>query len=144
MPEWKTPLRAIPVGQGRIVREGEDVAILTIGAIGNYAVQACQILEKEGFNPAHYDMRFVKPLDEKLLLQLAADHSVFVSVEDNAIAGGAGSAINEFVASQHLSVRCLNLGLPDNFIKHGTQQEIYTELGLDSAGILSKISTGLN
>ncbi len=70
MPEWRTPFRLIPVGQGRIVKEGQDVAILSIGHIGNYAVEACSVLSKEGLDPAHYDMRFVKPLDEELLHEI--------------------------------------------------------------------------
>ncbi len=86
------------------------------------------------------DMRFVKPLDEALLTELAANHRYFVTVEDNAVMAGAGSAVNEFIAQAQLNVQTVNLGLPDQFIKHGTQQEIYTELGLDSDGIFKRIS----
>ncbi len=105
MPEWKTPMRAIPVGQGRIIKEGEDVAILTIGHIGNYAVEACTSLVKEGLNPAHYDMRFVKPLDSALLHEVFKKFKKVVTVEDGCLMGGFGSAVIEWMADHGYSAR---------------------------------------
>jgi 1-deoxy-D-xylulose-5-phosphate synthase len=85
-------------------------------------------------------MRFIKPLDVTLIDHIVKSHSIIVTVEDNAIAGGAGSAVNEYILSQGVAIKILNIGLPDTFIKHGTQQEIHQELGLDSKGIIDKIT----
>lgn len=141
MPEWKTPLRAIPVGQGRIVREGEDVAILTIGAIGNYAVQACQILEKEGFNPAHYDMRFVKPLDGELLHEVFGKFKKVITVEDGCVMGGFGSAVLEWMMDHGYQAQVKRLGIPDDIIEHGEQIELHRECGFDPEGIAAAVKS---
>ncbi|CAM3856451.1 1-deoxy-D-xylulose-5-phosphate synthase [Rheinheimera salexigens] len=127
-------MQLLPLGKGRQVRQGKSIAILAFGTL----LSACQ-QAAEQLNASLIDMRFVKPLDQELLKQLALKHDVFVTVEDNAIMGGAGSAVNEFIAAENLAVRSVNLGLPDQFIKHGSQEEIYAELGLDSAGILASI-----
>lgn len=132
-------MQLLPIGKARQVRQGKAIAILAFGTL----LQACQQAAEE-LNASLVDMRFVKPLDQALLKQLAADHTVFVTVEDNAIMGGAGSAVNEFIALENLPVRSVNLGLPDQFIKHGSQEEIYAELGLDSAGILASIKAKIN
>ena len=128
-------MQLLPLGKARTVRSGKDVAILAFGPL----LEACREAA-EALDATLVDMRFVKPLDEDLLLSLAQQHSHFITVEDNAIEGGAGAAVSEFAARRQLTVRISHLGLPDQFIKHGTQQEIYSELGLDSAGILSTIS----
>ncbi|WP_068545601.1 1-deoxy-D-xylulose-5-phosphate synthase [Thalassotalea crassostreae] len=127
--------QTIEIGKGLKVRDGKDIAILNFGTMLTEANTAAEQL-----NATVVDMRFVKPLDIELINELAKSHKCFVTVEDNAIAGGAGSAINEYLASQKLSIETLNIGLPDTFIKHGTQQEIHQELGLDAAGIEAKIS----
>ncbi len=129
-----TDMQLFPIGKAKILRRGSKIAILAFGPL----LAACQ-QAAEALDATLVDMRFVKPLDEALLTELAATHPLFVSVEDNAIMGGAGSAINEFIAQSALNVRCVNLGLPDQFIKHGTQEQIYAELGLDAAGILASI-----
>jgi 1-deoxy-D-xylulose-5-phosphate synthase len=89
-------------------------------------------------------MRFVKPLDEELINEIADSHDLIVTVEDNAIAGGAGSGVNEFIATQKHQIQLLNIGLPDSFIKHGSQSEIYQELGLDAQGLINQINHFLN
>ncbi|WP_215397224.1 1-deoxy-D-xylulose-5-phosphate synthase [Rheinheimera oceanensis] len=127
-------MQLLPLGKARVVRRGEHTAILAFGPL----LSACQYVAEQ-LNATLVDMRFVKPLDEKLLTELAQSHTLLVTVEDNAITGGAGSAVNEFIAKARLSVQSLNLGLPDHFIKHGSQEEIYTELALDSDGILASI-----
>jgi len=127
-------MTALPLGRGRIVREGSDIAILAFGTLLHAAASVA-----EAIGATLVDMRFVKPLDLALLQQLASTHTKFVTLEDNAIAGGAGSGVNEAVAALQLPVRLLNLGLPDQFIRHGTQDELYAELGLDSAGIARAI-----
>lgn len=139
MVDWKTPMREIPIGQGRIVKEGEDVAILTIGHIGNYAVTACETLEKEGFNPAHYDMRFVKPLDEALLHEVFGKFKKVVTVEDGCLMGGFGSAVLEWMVDNGYSATVRRLGIPDAIIEHGEQIELHRECGFDPEGIANAV-----
>lgn len=127
-------MTALPVGKGRVVRAGNKIAILAFGTLLQHATKVAESLDA-----TLVDMRFVKPLDLALLQQLSCDHQYFVTLEDNAIAGGAGSAVNEAVAALQLQVQILNLGLPDHFIRHGTQEQLYAELGLDSAGIEQRI-----
>ena len=119
MPNWKTPFQRIPVGQGRCIKTGEGVAILTLGHIGNYAVEACESLEKEGLNPAHYDMRFVKPLDEKLLHEIFANFKKVITVEDGCLMGGFGSAVLEWMVDQGYQAQVKRLGIPDGVIEKG-------------------------
>ena len=125
----------IEVGKGKIKVTGENIALLNFGTTLGEAEQVAKEL-----NATLVDMRFVKPLDETLLVELAKNHDTFVTIEDNAIAGGAGSAVNEFILSQGIGIKILNIGLPDQFIKHGTQAEIHQELGLDANGIIEKIN----
>jgi 1-deoxy-D-xylulose-5-phosphate synthase len=125
----------LPIGRARVVREGAKLAILAFGTLLQQAIPAAEAL-----NATLVDMRFVKPLDLALLQQLQAEHQYVVTVEDNAIAGGAGSAVNEAIAALQLQFRVLNLGLPDQFIRHGTQDELYAELGLNSAGLTRQIN----
>ncbi|GMQ30053.1 1-deoxy-D-xylulose-5-phosphate synthase [Algoriphagus confluentis] len=139
MPEWKTPMREIPVGQGRIVKEGEDVAILSIGHIGNYAVDACQTLTKEGLNPAHYDMRFVKPLDEEMLHEVFGKFKKVITVEDGALMGGFGSAVLEWMMDHGYYAQVKRLGIPDAIIEHGEQIELHRECGFDPEGIAEAV-----
>jgi 1-deoxy-D-xylulose-5-phosphate synthase len=128
-------MTAYELGKSRTIRTGEKVAILNFGILLPYAQEAA-----EKINATVIDMRFVKPLDIDVINELAAKHNLFVSIEDGAIMGGAGSAVAEYlISSRHIS-KLLQLGLPDEFIMQGTQQEMYAELGLDSIGILSKIS----
>lgn len=131
-------MSALEIGKAKVIREGKDTAILSFGTLLDEAKQVAAEL-----NATLLDMRFVKPLDETAIKQLAASHSTLVTLEDNALMGGAGSAVNEFVMAEKLSIPVLNLGLPDVFIKHGTQQEIHQELGLDADGIQKSIETYL-
>ena len=128
----------LPVGKALVRRQGEKLALLAFGPL----LQGCYAVA-EKLNATLVDMRFVKPLDQQLLQELSATHSHFVTVEDNALMGGAGSAVNEFCIAEQLDVKLLNIGLPDVFIKHGTQEQIYAELGLDSAGIEAKVTAFL-
>jgi 1-deoxy-D-xylulose-5-phosphate synthase len=129
-------MTAFELGKSRTIRTGEKVAILNFGILLPYAQEAA-----EKINATVIDMRFVKPLDTDIINQLAANHDLFVSIEDGAIMGGAGSAVAEYLMSSKHTSKLLQLGLPDEFIMQGTQQEMYTELGLDSDGILAKINT---
>jgi len=128
----------IEIGKGLIKQEGQKTVILSFGTLLNEAKIAADSL-----NATLVDMRFVKPLDTALIEALTKTHSCVVTIEDNAIAGGAGSAVNEFILSKGIAIKVLNIGLPDVFIKHGTQAEVHQELGLDSAGFINKISTFL-
>ncbi|MCH6235374.1 1-deoxy-D-xylulose-5-phosphate synthase [Cognataquiflexum rubidum] len=139
MVDWKTPLREIPIGQGRIIKEGEDVAILTIGHIGNYAITACEMLEKEGFNPAHYDLRFVKPLDEAMLHEVFGKFKKVVTVEDGCLMGGFGSAVLEWMVDNGYQAQVKRLGIPDRIVEHGEQIELHRECGFDPEGIANAV-----
>ena len=135
MPEWRTPLKKITVGTGRVVQEGEGVAVLSIGHIGNYAVRATEQLRAEGLNPGHYDLRFCKPLDEELLHHICRQYKALVTVEDGCLQGGFGAAVLEFMADNGYSLPVRRLGIPDRVVEHGTQDELYKECGFDAAGI---------
>ncbi|TGE21799.1 1-deoxy-D-xylulose-5-phosphate synthase [Hymenobacter aquaticus] len=139
MPEWRTPFKKIAVGTGRVVREGEGVAILTIGHIGNYAVKATQQLAAEGLSVGHFDMRFAKPLDEEMLAAALSQYKAIVTVEDGCLQGGFGAAILEFMADHGYSVPVKRLGIPDRVVEHGTQDELYKECGFDADGIAAAV-----
>ena len=129
-----TELDTLPIGKGRIVRQGQGIALLCFGSLLH---QAKVVAEK--LDATLVDMRFVKPLDIELLKTITAQHDILVTVEENAIQGGAGSAVNEWMMKQRLLKPVLNIGLPDRFIEQGTQEEIYHDLKLDSAGIEQQI-----
>ena len=139
MPEWRTPMKEIEIGTGRKIKDGEDVAILTIGHIGNYAVEACEQLEKEGLNPAHYDMRFVKPLDEKMLHEIFSKYNKVITVEDGCLMGGFGSAVLEFMAEHGYAAQVKRLGIPDRIVEHGEQIELHAECNFDPKGIATAV-----
>ncbi|MFN3839546.1 MAG: 1-deoxy-D-xylulose-5-phosphate synthase [Cyclobacteriaceae bacterium] len=135
MPEWKTPFEKIKIGTGRKIREGSDLAILTIGHIGNYAVAVCEKLARQGIDMAHYDMRFVKPLDEDLLHEVFSTYKKIITLEDGCIQGGFGSAILEFMADHHYQAEIKRLGIPDRVVEHGEQLELHNECGFGPEGI---------
>ncbi|MBV6646650.1 MAG: 1-deoxy-D-xylulose-5-phosphate synthase [Cyclobacteriaceae bacterium] len=137
MPEWRTPLASTEVGKGRIVKEGQDIAFLTIGHIGNYAIEASERLAEEGIDAAHYDMRFVKPLDEELLHRVFKKHQYVITVEDGCLMGGFGSAILEFMVDNQYTSQVARLGIPDGIVEHGEQIELHRECGFDPDGIYS-------
>lgn len=139
MPEWRTPFEKIEIGKGRMIKEGEDVAILTIGHPGNFAVKACNILKTEGFNPAHYDMRFAKPLDEAMLHEIANKFSKIITVEDGTIVGGFGSAVLEFMAANNYTPEVKMLGIPDRIVEHGKPEELHRECGYDAEAIVAAV-----
>ena len=132
--EIEEAMKALPIGLGEIRRKGKGVAILSFGALLDQAQQAAEQLDATLAN-----MRFVKPLDETLVRELAETHALLVTVEDNAVMGGAGSAVNESLARLGLHVPVLNLGLPDRFVEHGTREELLAECGLDADGILRAV-----
>ncbi len=139
MPDWKRPFKALEIGKGRKICHGEDVALLTIGHVGNFAVEACIELNSEGFYPAHYDLRFIKPLDEALLHEVFAKYKHIITVEDGSLPGGAGSAVIEFMTDNHYNAQVVRLGIPDKFIDHGEQPELWAECGYDKDAIVKAV-----
>ena len=134
----ESEMQALALGKGRIVRQGKGTAILAFGTLLQQAKAAAEALDA-----TLVDMRFVKPMDEALVRSLAATHDQFVTLEDNAIMGGAGSAVNELLMRSKQCKPVLNLGLPDRFVEQGTQEEIYALLGLDGTGIQRSIEQWL-
>ena len=139
MTEWKTAFQKIKVGTGRKLTSGSDVAILTIGHPGNFAQEAIDKLSKEGISVAHYDMRFVKPIDEIMLHEVFTKFDKIITVEDGCVMGGFGSAVIEFMADQGYSANIKRLGIPDEFIHHGTQPELWADCGFDTAAITKAV-----
>jgi 1-deoxy-D-xylulose-5-phosphate synthase len=139
LPNWRTPFEEIKIGTGRKIRDGEEVAILTIGTIGNYVVEASEKLVAAGVYPAHYDMRFVKPLDEALLHEIFFNYKKILTVEDGCVQGGFGSAVLEFMADHGYTAEVKRLGIPDRVVEHGEQSELHRECGFDPEGIRSAV-----
>ncbi|SHO54709.1 1-deoxy-D-xylulose-5-phosphate synthase [Vibrio quintilis] len=137
--EIQAEFTALEIGRGRQVRSGDKVAILSFGTLLPNVLKAAETL-----NATVADMRFVKPLDEDLIRNLAATHDVLVTVEENVIAGGAGAGVIEFLMQEKCILPVLNLGLPDQFVAQGTQEELHAELGLDAAGIVDSVTAYLN
>ena len=135
MPEWKTPLAPIEIGKGRKIKDGKEVAILSFGHPGNFATTAIRNLRSEGIDPAHYDIRFVKPLDEALLHEVFSNYAKIVTVEDGTVVGGFGSAILEFMNAHGYKADVTILGIPDRLVEHGTLKELHSECAYDAAGI---------
>lgn len=135
--DWKTPMKLVKPGTGRKIKSGEDVAILTIGPIGNYAIKACEALTEKGISAAHYDMRYAKPIDELLLHEVFGKFKHVITVEDGCIQGGMGSAVLEFMGDNGYAAHVKRLGIPDVYIEHGTQDELYAECGYDVAGMVA-------
>ncbi len=141
MTEWKTPFKEIKIGEGRKVTAGEDIAILTIGHPGNFAQKAIEALKGSGVSIAHYDMRFVKPLDTLLLHEVFSKFSKVITVEDGCLMGGFGSAVLEFMVDQKYQAEVIRLGIPDEYIHHGTQEELWADCRFDAQSIIETIST---
>jgi 1-deoxy-D-xylulose-5-phosphate synthase len=135
MSEWRTPMKEICIGTGRKLREGNELAILTIGHVGNYGLDVCDRLEQQHASIALYDMRFAKPLDEKLLHEIFARFKKIVTVEDGCLQGGFGSAVLEFMADHNYQAEVRRLGIPDSVIEHGEQLELQRDCGFDADGI---------
>lgn len=129
--DWKQPMKEIPIGKGRLISEGSEIAYLTLGPLGVNVAKAITHLKTQGITPAHYDMRFAKPLDEEILHEVMKHFRRIITVEDGSIAGGFGSAIVEFAAHHNYNVEIRTLGLPDKFIEHGSPDELYKICGLD-------------
>jgi 1-deoxy-D-xylulose-5-phosphate synthase len=139
MPEWRTPFQEIPIGKGRKLKDGTEIAILSLGHPGNFVTTAIRELRTEGLNPAHYDLRFVKPLDEALLHDVFSRFQRVVTVEDGTVVGGFGSAILEFQAANGYQASVKILGIPDRIVEHGTPKELQNECGYDATAITAAV-----
>ncbi|TAH03759.1 MAG: 1-deoxy-D-xylulose-5-phosphate synthase [Sphingobacteriales bacterium] len=139
--DWRREFKAIEIGTARKICDGEDIAILSLGHIGNEVVNACKDLNTEGYHPAHYDMRFAKPLDEKLLHHIFSNFKSVLTVEDGCLQGGIGSAIVEFMADNNYKTQVKRLGIPDAIIEHGEQSELWAECGYDTKSIQAAVKS---
>lgn len=137
--DWKTPMKEIKIATGRKLKDGEEIAVLSFGHPGNFAAAAIRELKSEGLNPAHYDIRFVKPLDEELLHEVFHKYSKIITVEDGTVVGGFGSAILEFMNANHYKAEVKILGIPDEIIEHASQKQQQTEAGIDANSIANAI-----
>jgi len=139
MLDWKTPFEEIEIGKGRMIKDGEEVAILSIGNTGNFVVEAQNSFEKAGLDIAHFDMRFVKPIDTDLLHTIFQKFDKIITIEDACLQGGFGSAIIEFMVDNNYKSEVVRLGIPDEFINHGTQEELYAECYFDVKAIKESV-----
>lgn len=133
--DWKKPFKKIPVGKGRLISTGDDIAILSIGHAGNLVTPAVEKLTLNHIHVTHYDMRFVKPIDESILQKVGKKFKQVITVEDGTIMGGLGSAVLEFFSDKGYTTQVFRLGIPDKFIEQGTQMELYKECGYDPESI---------
>lgn len=143
MVDWKKPFKAIEIGKGRKLRDGKDIAVLTFGHPGNFAASAINEVKKDGIQPAHYDMRFVKPLDEEMLHDIFTNFDKVITVEDGTVVGGFGSAVLEFMNEHGYKADVKILGIPDRIVEHGTPKQLYDEIGIDAnaiAGMLREMA----
>jgi len=144
MPEWRTPFEEIQIGKGRKIKDGEEIAILSFGHPGNFAASAIRTVKADGINPAHYDMRFAKPLDEELLHEVFGKFKKIITVEDGTIVGGLGSAVLEFMNAHGYKADVKIMGIPDRLVEHGTPKELYKEIGLDAESIAAEIRSAVS
>lgn len=137
--DWQTPMKELPIGKGVCLKEGKDVAVLSIGNIGNTVAKAIELLGSDSKKVAHYDMRFLKPIDEEMLHDIASKFKKVITVENGTIKGGLGSAVLEFFADNNYLLSVTRLGLPDEFIQHGSNDELFKMLRLDDQGIAQSL-----
>lgn len=137
--EVRKEFHDVELGKGRIIADGEKVAILSFGPIGNYVLDARTELEKEGITPGHFDMRFAKPLDTELIDHVLANYDTIITIEDGTILGGFGSAVAEYVAEKGAGVPVKIMGVPDRIVEHGTQRELHDEVGIGPDGIMAEV-----
>ena len=137
--DWKKEFKEIVVGKGEVIQKGKDLAILSIGHPGNFVINAQKKLKEDGISAAHYNMRFVKPIDEGLLHKIFEKFDKILTIEDGCVQGGFGSAVLEFMAKNNYSAKFKMLGIPDKFVSHGTQKELYAECFYDEDAIIKSI-----
>lgn len=135
MPEWRTEMKEVEIGKGRKLKDGEEIAVLSFGHPGNFAASAIREVKQYGINAGHYDLRFVKPLDEELFHEVFQRYTKIITVEDGTIVGGVGSAVLEFMAAHNYQAEVRMLGIPDRIVEHGSLKELHRECGYDANAI---------
>jgi len=141
--DWKCPLEEIEVGTGRKMRDGKDLAVITIGPIGNVTAKAIARAEDEGASIAHYDLRFLKPLDQNLLNEIGQNFSKIVTIEDGVTEGGMGSSVLEFMSDHNYYLQIKRIGIPNIFVEHGNVKELYKLCGMDEESIYHTLKSQL-
>lgn len=129
----------IELGKGEIIKKGKDIALIAIGKMVNKGYESIEILKKKGYNPTLVNIRFIKPIDKDLIMEIINKHKYIVTLEDNSVIGGLGSTINNLLIKNSYSGKVINIGLPDKFIEHGSTEELFKKYNLDSEGIANKI-----
>lgn len=143
--DWKQPMKKVKIGKGEQLKAGKDLAVITIGTMAHSAARAIEKVERENeISIAHYDMRFLKPLDTEMLHEIASNFKQIVTIEDGVINGGFGSAVLEFMADNNYKLNVKRLGINDTFVEHGTPEQLYNMLGLDTEGIARSILEYIN
>ena len=137
--DWRKEFQKIPIGKANLLQEGNDIAILTIGTIGNRAKEAIKMAEKEGISILHYDMRFLKPIDTTAILHACKSCKTIITIEDGTIIGGLNSAVSQFIATENINIPVVALGIPDKFIEQGSIAELMTECHYNRDDIYLKI-----
>ncbi len=139
MPDWRKPFSELPIGKGRMISNGNGVAVLSVGHPGNFVKEAIKNIPPDIEVPAHFDLRFVKPLNQELLHTVFQKFKKIITVEDGSVIGGFGTAILEFMADNNYYAKVIRLGVPDKFVEHGTLDELHKECGFDSDSIIEVI-----
>ncbi|GHT01657.1 hypothetical protein AGMMS49525_03020 [Bacteroidia bacterium] len=129
--DWQRPFKILPVGKGRKLKDGKDIVVVSIGPIGNIAREAIEKAKLSGVDAAHYDMIYLKPIDEELLHEIGKNYKRVVTVENGTTQGGLGTAVMEFMSENNYSPEVVRIGIPDEFIPHGTIPELYKLCGMD-------------
>lgn len=137
--DWKNEPEILNIGKGRVLKDGKDVAVLSLGPLGNNVTKALELLQSENIHPTHVDMRFLKPIDENLLAEVAGKHKILLTIEDGIAKGGLFSAVSEYLTEHHLSNVLHHIAIDDHFVSHGDIPSLYKELSFDAEGIASKI-----
>jgi 1-deoxy-D-xylulose-5-phosphate synthase len=137
--DWKKPFEKLEIGKSKFLKQGKEIAVLSLGPLGNNVSQAISILEKEGITPTHVDVRFLKPFDKKMLDEICSSHKIIVTVEDGTIVGGLFSEVSEYVVEKQHSTKVFPIALPDNFIEHGDIRNLHQLVGFDVEGIVNTI-----
>jgi 1-deoxy-D-xylulose-5-phosphate synthase len=137
--DWRCPLETVEVGKGRKLTTGDDVAFLTIGPIGKLMEPVVEAAAAKGVGVAHYDMRFLKPIDEDILREVGEKFKYVVTLEDGVVKGGLGSAVAEYMANNGYTPKMKMLGIPDSFVEHGTPEQLYKICGMDADSVLNAI-----
>ena len=142
--DWRNDMELLPVGKGRKLSDGKDVAILSLGTIGVNVREACESLKEQGIHVAHYDMIFLKPIDEDILQEVAGNYSKIITVEEGTTKGGLGSAVAEWLTERGIAMQVVRMGVPDSFVDQGTVKQLHELCHLDAASIEQQVKQLLN